>query len=195
MVDLRVVELETALAKKPDLYLVLDPAASRLEVRARGIALITVDIQELSVLAFRPLLGGAKPPALEAPAVWTVREGPGDTDPETIAPTTLRPYSQEEELEEPEPADDPSVVADEEPTPSSYRVGLDNGWQLYLVDERPRLGWIRRFFASVRDGWLRLRGEEPAHPPLVALVVAPEDARRLHRVFRTDRKILVSPMR
>jgi len=190
-----VVELETELAKKPDLYLVLDPAASSLEVRARGLALATIPVEEISVLAFRPLFGGKSPGSLEAPAIWTVRQGPGDTDRETIAPTTLREYSQEDEMEEGagSAAPEPGADGEEETTPSRYRVGLDNGWQLYLVDERPRLGWIRRFFASIRDGWQRLRGEEPEHPPLVALVVAAEDARRLHRVFRTERKILVKP--
>jgi hypothetical protein len=71
-------------------------------------------------------------------------------------------------------------------------VQLDVGWQLYLVNEPPRLGWFRRFGAAIRDGWQRLRGEEPLHPPLVTLVVAPDDAQRLHHLFRTGMPILVT---
>jgi len=190
---LRLAELESELARKPDLYLVLDPAAGRLEVRGRGIALISVELRETSVLVFRPLFGRSESPALEAPAIWTVREGPGDTDRETIAPTTLRPYSQEEEMEEPVTGGPEKKPEEIEKEPATYRVGLDNGWQLLLADRPPSFGWIRRFFASVRDGWLRLRGHAPRHPPLVALVVAPEDARRLHHLFRTGRSILVAP--
>jgi len=189
---LRLVELEAELAKTPELYLVLDPAAKRLDVRSRGIGLVEVPLIEVSVLVFQPLFGGGGVPTLEAPAVWAVSEGPGDTDRETIAPTTLRPYSQEDEMEEPTPAG--AAPAEEEPVePSTYRVALDGGWQLLLVDRAPSLGWFRRFFAAVGDGWLRLRGQEPQHPPLVALVVAPEDARRLHHLFRSGRKILVVP--
>lgn len=189
---LRLAELEAELAKTPELYLVLDPAAKRLELRSRGIGLVEVPLIEVSVLVFRPLFGGGAVPTLAAPAVWEVSEGPGDTDRETIAPTTLRPYSQEDEMEEPAPAG--SAPADDEPVePSSYRVALDGPWQLLLVERAPSLGWFRRFFAAVGDGWLRLRGQEPRHPPLVALVVAPEDARRLHHLFRSGRKILVAP--
>lgn len=188
---LRLAELESELAKKPDLYLVLDPAAGQLEVRARGLALNTVPFTELSLLTFRPLLGGGEePPALEVPAVWKVTEGPGDADRETIAPTTLRPYSEEEEMAEPV-AGAPEKKPGTGEKPSSYRVRLDNGWQLYVVDEAPRLGWLRRFAASVRSGWQRLQGRQPGHPPLITLVVASDDARRLHHLFRTGTPILV----
>jgi len=69
---------------------------------------------------------------------------------------------------------------------------LDNGWQLLLVNEPPRLGWWRRW----RRGHRRLvarAGTRASHPPLVALVVAPEDARHLHHLFRTGMPILVAP--
>ncbi len=190
---LRLAELESELAKKPDLYLVLDPSAGNLDVRARGLTLTTVAFSELSLLTFRPLLGeGEAPPALEAPAVWTVTEGPGDADRETIAPTTLRPYSEEEEMTEPA-AGTPAKKPDAGEKPTSYRVRLDNGWQLFVVDETPRLGWLRRFAASVRSGWQRLQGRQPGHPPLVTVVVAPDDARRLYHLFRTGTPILVRP--
>ena len=192
---LRLVELESELAADKDVYLLLDVGASRLAVKSRGLELAAIELREVSRLVFAPLLGGAEAPPLPAPAVWTVLEGPGDTDRETIAPTTLRPYSEEEEREEPAPAAtaaEPGAEAEGEPR-TSYRVQLDIGWQLLVADEPPRLGWLDRFAAAVRDGWLRLRGGEPAHPPLVALVVAPEDARLLFHLFRSGTRILVAP--
>jgi hypothetical protein len=191
---LRLLELETELARKPDLYLVLDVPARRLAVKVRGLELAAVELRDVALLSFRPLLGGGSAPPLVAPTVWTVREGPGDTDRETIAPTTLRPYSESEEQEEtPAGGAAQAPAADKPETPASYRVALDNGWQLLLVDEPPQLGWARRFLAAIADGWQRLRGVEPAHPPLVALVIDVEEARRLHHLFRSGLPILVAP--
>lgn len=191
---LRALELEAELARKPALYLVLDLGAKRLEVRVRGTVLTEVALRETHRLVFASLFGEAEAPPLRAPALWSVVEGPGDTDRETIAPTTLRPYSEEEEEETaPAPATTPAKPAGEPEKPSSYRVQLDVGWQLFVVDEPPRLGALRRFAAAVHDGWLRMQGEEPAHPPLVTLVVAKEDARRLHHLFRSGMAILVVP--
>jgi len=173
---------------------VLDPARRTLAVKARGLTLTETPVRQLSRLVFRPLFGSGEAPPLEAPAIWRVVRGPGDTDRETIAPTTLRPYSEEEERAEPTPTATPAPGA--EPTegkPSTYRVALDNGWQLLITDAPPRLGWLRRFGASVADGWQRLRGREPSHPPLVALVLAGEDARALHHLFRSGAAILVAP--
>jgi len=194
---LRLAELESALAKKPAPYLVLEPAGPRLLVKSRGLVLASVPIREIHRLAFRPLFGGNEPPPLVAPTVWTVTQGPGDTDRETIAPTTLKPYSEEDEMVEPTPAPAPGATPTPKPgdkdKPSTYRVALDNGWQLFLVEERPRLGWFQRFAAAVRDGWQRLKGEEPSHPPLIALVLEPDEARGLHHLFRSGTEILVAP--
>jgi len=192
---IREAELELSLAKQPDLYLVLDPPTKRLAVKARGMVLDQFPLQEVSQLVFHPLFGSASVPPLPAPAIWTVTRGPGDADRETIAPTTLRPYSeQEEQAESAAPDDKKKDDTEGDPrTPSSYRVGLDTGWQLMLVNQPPRLGWGRRFAASVADGWARLHGEEPSHPPLVTLVVSPEVARQLHHLFRTGMPILVAP--
>ncbi len=190
-VRLQLSELETELARNPTLYLVLDPAHLRLEVRARGLALRAIPLTEVVLLTFNPMIGsGEQPQELVAPAVWTITEGPGDGDRETIAPTTLRPYSEEEQMEEPAAAA-PDKQPGEGEKPTSYRMKLDNGWQLFVVDEAPRLGWWRRFAASVRSGWQRLKGVQPAHPPLVTLVVSSEDARALHQLFRTGTPILV----
>jgi hypothetical protein len=195
-IRLGLAELESGLAKKPDLYLELDPAAGHLAIKSRGIELARVPLVAMTRLEFRPLFGGGAAPSLPAPAIWTVAQGPGDTDRETIAPTTLRPYTEEDAKAEPTPSSPgppPVKKPGEEDKPSSYRVTLDNGWQLLLVNEPPRLGWWRRLVAAVTDGWLRVRGLEPSHPPLVTLVVAPDDARRLHHLFRTGMAILVAP--
>jgi len=191
---LRVMELEADLARQSDLYLYLDPPARRLAVKVRGLELAAFELREISRLVFQPLLGEAQAPPLPAPAIWTVVEGPGDTDRETIAPTTLRPYSEEEEREEPGPAIENRDEAAVERARTEYRIRLDVGWQLFVSDEAPQLGFARRFVAAVRDGWLRVRGEEPAHPPLVTLVVSPEDARMLHHLFRAGTQILVAPI-
>lgn len=195
-VRLGLAELEAGLAKKPGLYLLLDPAAGRLTVKSRGVELAAVPLLETVRLEFRPLFGGGSAPPLPAPAIWTVTQGPGDTDRETIAPVTLRPYSEEDAKAEPAPAgpgQPPAKKPGEGEKPASYRVSLDNGWQLLLVNEPPRLDFWRRLRAAVEDGLLRVRGREPSHPPLVALVVAPDDARRLHHLFRTGMAILVAP--
>ena len=184
-------ELEASLARETGLYLVLDPSGGRLSVKVRGIELSSTKLAEVSRLEFRPLFGGAGSVPLPAPAIWHVAEGPGDTDRETIAPTTLRPYSEEEDRQE--PGAKPAPKKDESEKPSSYRVQLDVGWQLMVVNEPPKLGWARRLAAAVRDGWMRLHGEEPSHPPLVALVMAPNDAQALHHLFRTGMPILVLP--
>ena len=193
---LRAVALETELAKRPALYLVLDPANRKIEVRVRGTALTEVHLVEADRLVFSGLFGAGQAPELSAPALWTVVQGPGDIDRETIAPTTLRPYSEEDAVAPTTPAAITALAAKkklESEKPSSYRVGLDVGWQLYLVNEPPRLDRLRRFGAALRDGWLRMKGEEPSHPPLLALVVTSEDAQRLHHLFRSGMPILVLP--
>lgn len=191
--ELRALELEAELAKKPALYLVLDPAAGRLEVRVRGTALTQVPVAEVSELVFAGLFGSGEAPPLRAPALWTVVRGPGDTDRETLAPTTLRPYSEDDEEEAGATSPAPAKPKGDGDKPTSYRVQLDVGWQLYLVNEPPRLDRFRRFGAAIRDGWLRMQGEEPSHPPLLALVVKSEDAQRLHHLFRSGMPILVLP--
>jgi hypothetical protein len=191
---LRLAELEKDLARGKDLYLFLDPNVGKLTVKARGLELAAIEVRGFTRLVFEPLFGRVEAPPLPAPAIWTVLEGPGDTDRETIAPTTLRPYSEVEEREEPAPTA-PALESGEaaDDSRAGYRVGLDNGWQLLIVDQPPRLGWGRRFLAAVRDGWQRLRGAEPAHPPLLTLIVSEEDARRLHHLFRAGMPILVAP--
>ena len=199
---LRAIEFETALAREPRIYLVLDPAGRHLDIKSRAMLLERVEIQALLLLEFQPLFVRSASPELSAPTVWKVTQGPGDTDRETIAPLELRPYSEEEEREEPvaPTAAVPSSAAgpatkkpDETPIPTSYRATIDNGWQIYVTAEPPRSSFFRRFAAAVYDGWQRLRGREPQHPPLITLVVAPAAAQRLYHLFRSGTEILVLP--
>lgn len=191
---LRVMELETQLAKQSDLYLYFDPPANRLAIKVRGLEIAAVEILESSQLVFRPLAGEASAPPLPAPAIWTVTEDAGDTDRETIAPTTLRPYSEDEEREEPATTGKKKSDAEEVEERGQYRVQLDIGWQLMVVDESPRLDWGRRMIAAIRDGYQRLRGVETSHPPLVTLVVSSADASLLRHLFRAGTQILVAPI-
>ena len=200
---LRTVEFETALAREPKIYLVLDPAGRHLDIKSRAMVLERVELSALMLLEFEPLFSQADSPELSAPTLWKVTQGPGDTDRETIAPVELRPYSEEEEKVEPAPPAAPGNAAtaavpakkktDETTIPTSYRATLDNGWQLYVTAEPPQSTFFRRLVASVRDGWQRLRGEEPQHPSLITLVVAPAAAQRLHHLFRSGTEILVLP--
>lgn len=195
----RIIEFETALAREPKIYLVLDPAGKHLDIKSRAMVLERVELGALLLLEFEPLFSRAESPVLNAPTLWKVTQGPGDTDRETIAPVELRPYSEDEErIEPPAPAGTPGTApakkkTDETPIPTSYRATIDNGWQLYVTAEAPQSSFFRRFAAAVRDGWQRMRGEEPRHPPLITLVVAPEAAQRLHHLFRSGTEILVLP--
>ena len=197
---LRSIEFETALAREPKIYLVLDPQAKHLDIKSRAMVLERVAIDALLLLEFEPLFSQAESPELSAPTLWKVTQGPGDTDRETIAPVELRPYSEEEEKEEPAapaaagaPAAPAKKKPDETTIPSSYRATLDNGWQLYVTADAPQSSFFRRLVAAVRDGWQRLRGKEPQHPPLITLVVAPAAAQRLHHLIRSGTEILVLP--
>lgn len=185
----RVLELEAGLVKTPALYLVLDPAAGKLEVRSRGLVLDTVPVQEVRVLHYRPLLGGGRHPQPEVPGIWTVIEGPGDTYREVIAPDALKPYVPEEERVEEAAAPDKELPV----PPSRYFVKLANGWQLGVFDREPQTGFFGRFLQAVEGGWKRLLGRQRPSPPVVALSMAPDDARRIHHVFRSDLAVLVLP--
>jgi hypothetical protein len=194
---LRIAEYETALAKGKGIYLVLDPAARKLTVKSRGLTLSEVELGGVALLEFRPLCAGGEPPRLDAPTVWKITEGPGDADRETIAPAELRPYSDEEEEEPATPATAGAAPEKKKPEeierPSTYRVGLDNGWELLVTPETPHGSFFRRLAAAVGDGWKRLKGKQPRHPPLVALVVPAETGQSLHHLFRTGNEILVLP--
>jgi hypothetical protein len=186
----RAVELEASLVKTPALYVVLDAAERKLEVRSRGLILDSVPLQVVTLLHYRPLFGSGDEPAPEVPAIWNVIEGPGDTYRDVIAPEALKPYVSEDEREE----EAVSTAKKEPPVPpSQYFVKLANGWQLGIFDRVPRTGFFPRLAQAVGAGWKRLRGQNQTTPPVVALAMTADDARRIHHVFRTDLALLVLP--
>lgn len=188
-------ELELAAARQPQVYLVLSPEQRSLEIRARGVTLDRVPLAGIELTSQQPVVGRSLPASPSVPARWVVKQGPGDTDREVIAPAELRPMPKEEEEEETAPSPTPAG-----PTPSptpipeapgSYRVQLENGWDLWVVDRLPRQGFLHLLGAALRDGWGRWRGRGLDLPPAVTLLLAPDDARRVHHLFRTGTTILV----
>jgi hypothetical protein len=184
-------ELEATLARTTQLYLVLDAPRRVVEIKARGIILDQLPLKDLALLRYQALVGGGAGGATPAlPAVWKVVEGPGDFSRETIAPESLRPYVPEEEREEePESGKKPETIVPSAPT--SYRVRLESDWDLAIVDRSPHPGFFARYAQAVREGWAEIFGRPQERRPLIALSLAPEDARRLHHVFRTDLPILL----
>lgn len=192
-------ELELSAAKKAEIYLVLSPEQRALEVRARGITLDRVPLAGIELLSQQRLIGRSLPSAPSVPAKWVVKEGPGDSDREIIAPTELRPMPKEDEEEaapEPTPSSagagpTPTATPIPEP-PVSYRVQLENGWDVWITDRLPRQGFLHVLSAAFRDGWYRWRGRGIDLAPAVTLVMSPEDARRIHHLFRTGATIIVT---
>jgi hypothetical protein len=191
-------EMEASLARKPLVYLLLDPQRRVLEVRSRGAVLDTVTLTGIEVISQQPLLRRDLPSHPSIPAIWTVEQGAGDSDREVVAPTELVPAPKEDEEDQPEPA--PSAtppVPTPTPTPaplpaSSYRSRLANGWDLWVTDQLPPQTPWDTFVAAVGDGWRRLRGLGENHIPAITLAMSDEDARRIHHLLRTGMSILVA---
>ncbi len=192
-------ELEAMLARQPALYLVLDPPRRVFEVRARGVVLDSIQLSGIETVSQQPFFGGSSPTLPPVPGIWSVAEGPGDTDREVISPATLRPYSNPDEEEDTQSAPAPVGTRGPAPTPtpvpeapSSYRTRLENGWDLWITDQLPPTGFLQRYWAAVTDGWERLRGVGRSHRPAVMLAVANQDARRVHHLMRKGMPILVA---
>jgi hypothetical protein len=193
-------ELEAKLAKQANVYLVLDPPRRVIEVRARGVVLDSISLSGIETVSQRPFFHASVPVVPAVPGLWTVEEGPGDTDREVISPATLRPYSNgDDEAAEPDAAPTPVGTRGPAPTPtpvpeppSSYRTRLDNGWDLWITDQLPPTGLLPRYWAAVRDGWERLRGSAHTYRPAIMLAVTNQDARRLHHLMRKGTALLVA---
>lgn len=190
-------ELEARLARKPSIYLKLDLARQVLEIKARGIVLDKVPVKACQGATRQAFHVRTQPMQLRLPVVWEVVTGPGDTDREVIAPTTLRPArrgDEEEEEPSPVPRGTPTPTPTPRPeTPSRYRVELAGNLLLWVTDRLPAAGLWHRFLQAVREGWASVvRGEQPPKdPPGFVLLVETEDARRLHHLFRQGMQLLV----
>jgi hypothetical protein len=194
------VELEAQLAKKPNVYLVVDPPRRVIEVKARGVVLDSIPLSGIEIVSQRPLFSGSPPAAPALPALWSVEEGPGDTDREVIAPASLRPYSSEEEEEE-EPVATPVPAGTRGPAPTptpvpeppaSYRSRLSSGWDLWVTDALPPSGLWNRYWAAVAEGWARLRGDARQYRPAITVALARPDAQRLHHLMRRGMAVIVA---
>lgn len=182
----RALALEVELARAEAVYLRLDPAQGRLEIKARGLVLDAVPLAGLALLGYRPARGAAPPAAVELPAVWTVTDDAAAAYRPVIAPAELRPFVRDEEP----PA---SAVAEALPTPpAAYRVALEGGWAMDVGPRLPAGGWPSRLRQAVADGWERWRKRPVDERRLLAVAVAAEDAQRLHHLFRPGLKILVA---
>jgi hypothetical protein len=192
-----VLEMEAGLAKRPSVYLVLDPQRRVLEIKARGAVLDTIQLTGIEIISQQPLLRADHPTHPPIPAVWMVKQGPGDTDREVVSPKELRPAPKKDEEEaEPTPAA-PDATPTPTPTPvplppPSYRSRLANGWDLWITDRLPPQSLLGTFAAAVRDGWRRIRGLGQDHVPAITLAMADEDARRLHHLMRGGTPILIA---
>jgi len=189
-------ELEVGLAKRPVVYMVLDPQRRILEVKARGVVLDTVPLTGIEIMSQQRLFTHDHPTNPPIPAVWTVAQGPGDTDRELVAPEKLVPAPKADE-EDVEPTPPPDATPTPTPTPvplpaASYRARLTNGWDLWITDRLPPQDRIGSFLAAVRDGWRRLRGLGEDHAPAITLAMTDEDARRIHHLMQSGLAILVA---
>jgi len=188
-------EMEATLAKRPAVYLVLDPTRRVLEIRARGTVLDTIQLRGIELISQQPLFGGRHPVAPPMPAIWTVTDGPGDRDREVLEPESLRPAPKPDQDDSDAPSADAATPTPTPPpreTPSSYRATLGNGWDLWITEELPSQGRWGLFTAAVRDGLARLRGQGQDLPPAVTLAMTREDAQRLHHLLRSGTPILVA---
>ncbi len=189
-------EMEAAIVKGTGLYVVLDPARSVLEVRSRGLVLDSVPLSGIEFLNHSPIFGGDEGAVPALPATWTLAEDAGDFEREIIAPNALRPYVPEDKRTALDEARNPKVIAahdEHELPPSTYEVKLTNGWALEILDQAPQTGFFSRYAAAVKEGLGRLRGEKRQHPPMLAIAMKGEDARRIHHVFRAELPVLIAP--
>jgi len=189
-------DMEAGLARRPTVYLLLDPQRRVLEVKSRGAALDSVTLKGIEIVSQQPVLRSDALTHPPFPAVWTIEQGDGDSDREVIAPSELKPAPKMGEEEEAEPAAAPGAPT---PTPTpvalppvSYRNRLSNGWDLWVTDALPPQSRVQTLLAAVRDGWRRLRGLGEDHVPAITLAMADEDARRVHHLLRTGMPILVA---
>ena len=188
-------QMEAGLAKKPDVYLLLDPERRVLEIKARGTVLDTVHLTGIEVVSQQPILGRRLPSHPPIPAIWTVEDSSFDASREVEAPTDLKPAPKKDQDDDEDATPDAGPTATPTPAPdapTSYRSRLDNGWDLWVTDQLPPQSRWQTFLAAVKDGWRRLRGRGQNHIPAITLAMADSDAQRVHHLLRTGMPILVA---
>lgn len=200
---------EAPLADMGAIYLVVDQKAMRAHIKVRGIALEAVPLKSLDFLDYQPAFEAGPGKKVQLPALFAVEEDVNAVYRKYIAPEELITTEEAEKLEAERVAkvkaaaeaakaagQQPEPVAKVEPPaeperPTDYRVGLNEGWALQVSSNMPDHGWLARLRIAWNDGLASLRGEEVARPRLLNLTVAPDDARRIHRLLRPGFRILV----
>jgi hypothetical protein len=188
-------EMEASLARKPNIYLLLDPERRVLEIKSRGTVLDTVPLLGIEVISQQPIMGRHLPSHPPIPAIWTVAEGSFDAERTVEAPTELKPAPKNDK--DYDANDSPVVGPAATPTPAaepptSYRSRLDNCWDLWVTDQLPPQTRWQTLLAAVRDGWRRLHGRAQNHIPAITLAMTDADAQRIHHLLRTSMPILVA---
>jgi hypothetical protein len=191
--DAAPIEIEAALAQSIDLYLIVDPVAGMLEVRARGIVLDRMPLLESAVLTASHILTTHEPRSPPSPSLWRVQSTPEDAVREIIAPEELREYIPEEERQQAVTGTTKKPPRQEARPPIAYRIALNDGWDLGVSPGLPPRGLWQRWLQAAKNGWARLTGKATPHPPALALAMAPEDCQRLHHIFRQGLAILLAP--
>lgn len=192
------VELEVA--RKPGLYLVVDAAAGKLEVRSRGLTLDAAALLGAEVRFYRPAWGEVEVRELPAGGWRVATDAPAEYR-QVVAPLELRPYPEAADAGGggaatggPMPAAGTASAAGAVEPPTSYRVQLEEGWELRIGPGMPEAGWVRRLGSTLSRGWWAWRGRPQPAPPTLVLVLEAGDAQRLHHLFRAGLPILLVPV-
>ncbi len=188
-------DAEVALARRPGVYLVIDPCSMQLDVKARGFLLESLPLRDVQVLTFRPLIGeGGAAAELQLPATLKVAEGPPWPERGIEAPATLRPYTGDESAPTSPPGTTPTPIPTATPLPLApvrYTVGMEDGWRLEVAPTIAARNPLRRFATAVADSWHRLHHTRIEHPPSLAVAVDPEAAREIFHLFQPGIRVLV----
>jgi hypothetical protein len=178
---------ELALARRPELYVVVDPARETVEIKIRGQAFVTLALDGWGLFAYRGPSESA-PPEANLPASFVVTGDPDSTARRVETVDELRPFGEET-------VENAGTAADATPRdpqrPASYELPLESGWTLRVAPRLPPVRGFAAWTARVADGWAVRRGRPPARPPLLALALEADAARRLHHVLRPGTAILV----
>lgn len=192
-------ELELSLARKPDLYILIDPVARTLEVKARGLSLDTIGLGNIALLSEQPLFGRSKNSSIRLPVVWTIAHGVPGHGRQMIAPSRLTPYSESKgEAAGPESLAAASAEAKKHEResgelPIRFHAEFENGWYLQVQPSIAASSFWHRLEASVSDGWHRLFHPPRERPPALALSMDADDARSIQHLIRPGLKVLIGP--
>lgn len=179
--------LEVELAATPAIYVVIDVAAQRLDVRARGMILDRIPLDGIALVRDEPLLrAGAQPLELTLPALWRITNRSGVASREVITPRSLEAYPEDGEV-----PDRPAAKRVAAKPPATYYLEVEGGWSVSFDRALPGTTFWKRFGTAVRTGAERLFGLEPSSRPTLALAIGAADAERLHHLLRRETLILV----